>query len=294
MQQVKLSAMIFILFGLWAAAVVGLALGLLSPRWVPVPPPATRALVGMIYGSFALAGGIALAALTRDHWAPVRPMAVINPVAAISLPPSIEAAPIVAPEPPPTPEPRPSASLPPPEAPSDPGPSPEPPTRFGPQALGQSAARLQQSLTDQGLITAWEAEIGPLGQAVHAGRGPALALFSESDGDRLYRVHVTTDLGAPLADLGPVARDTARLQLGLLGLALAPISPESGLLRQDSDRVWQDLLNTLAGTPGQPRTARTLLVAGAALRLTLTQTGKASAQLTAAERDLDPLLDVLP
>ncbi len=279
--------MIFILFGLWAAAVAGLALGVLCPRWVPVPPPATRALVGMIYGSFALAGGIALAALTRDHWAPARPAAIV------SLPPPIEAAPVVAPEPPP-PEPSPSASLPPPEPPPDPGPPPEPPTRFGPQALGQSAARLQQSLTDQGLITAWEAETGPLGQAVHAGRGPALAFFSESDGDRLYRVQVTTDLGIPLADLGPVARDTARLQLGLLGLALAPISPESELLRQDSDRVWQDLLNILANTPNQPRATRTLLVAGAALRLTLTQTGKASAQLTAAEQDLDPLLDVRP
>ncbi len=262
--------MIFILFGLWVAAIAGLGLGLLSPRWVPVPPPATRALVVMIYGSFTLAGGIVLAALTRDLWAPARP------VVAVSLPLPVEAPPplpMVIPEPPPPlPEPAPSASLPLPEPPPDPGPPPEPPTRFGPHALGQSAARLQQSLTEQGLITEWTAETGPLGQAIQIGRGPALALFSESDDDRLYRVQVTTDLGTPLADLGPVARDTAQLQLGLLGLALASISPEPELLRQESDRVWKEVLAALHDSSAQLRAARSLTIAGAALRLTLTQT----------------------
>ncbi|MFY8106208.1 MAG: hypothetical protein ACOVKO_04770 [Elstera sp.] len=287
--------MIFILFGLWVAAVVGLVLGLLSPRWVPVPPPATRVLVAMIYGSFALAGGILLAALTRDFWAPARPVVTVSLPPPVTPPPPAPT-PVVVPDPipPPLPEPEPSASLPPPEPPPDPGPPPEPPTRFGPQALGQSAVRLQQSLTEQGVITAWEAETGPLGQAIQIGRGPALALFSESDGDRLYRVQVTTDLGTPLAELGPVARDTAQLQLGLLGLALTSISPEPELLRQESERVWKELLAALHDSPAQPRAARSLTIAGAALRLTLTQTGKASAQLVGAEGDLDPLLDVQP
>ena len=299
--------MIFSLFGLTVAAFVGLVLGLIAPRLVPVPPPASRGLVMMLYGSFVLAGSIILATMTRELWAPLPPVvAVVAPMAPVAPlkaepPPAPKPEPIPepvivppAPEARPEPVPEPTAALPAPDPAPDPGPPPEGPTRFGPQAIGQSAAKLQASLTGQGLITTWNAQTGPLGQAVQVAQGTALALFSEADADRLYRVQIATDLGAALAELGPVARDTARLQLGLLGLALAPISPEPERLRQDSDQVWQELLTALLAAPEQPRAARTIFVAGAALRLTLTQAGKASAQLAAEERDLDPLLDVQP
>ena len=298
--------MIFILFGLTVAAFVGLVLGSITPRLVPIPPPATRGLVAMLYGSFVLAGGLMLAAMTRDLWLPVPPVvAVTAPMLPVEPPPEPKILPPPAPKPepipepsivPPTPEalPEPAATLPPPTPAPDPGPPPEAPTRFGPKALGQSAAKLQKSLTDQGLIITWDAQTGPLGQAVQVAQGTALTLLSEGEDDRLYRVQITTDLGSALADLGPVARDTARLQLGLLGLALAPISPEPERLRQESDRVWQELLTALIAAPEQPRAARTIFVAGAALRLTLSQAGKASAQLAAEERDLDPMLDVQP
>lgn len=297
--------MIFILFGLTVAAAVGLGVGLLSPRLVPVPPPATRALVAMIYGSFLLAGSIALGALTRDLWMPPRPPAVATtielppapkPIPAPEPPPKIDApppAPVAAPVAPP-PEPVPEASSPPVGPPPDPGPPPEAPTRFGPLALGQSAAHWQTTLTDQGLVTAWEPQTGPLGQAVLVGKGSGLGVFAEAEEDRLYRVQVTADLGAALADLGPVARDTARLQLGLTALALTPISPQPDILRQAGDRVWQALLTRLQEDPARQRLSETLTIAGASLRLTLTQSGKASAQLAAREGDLDPLLDVGP
>lgn len=325
--------MIFSLFGLTVAAFVGLVLGLIAPRLVPVPPPATRGLVAMLYGSFVFAGSLVLAAMTREIWAPPRPtLAASAPMVAAAPPaeaePPARPAPETRPQPPvsapapaaaPAPEPSPEASpelppsptpqsapasppivdLPAPNPPPDPGPPPEGPppegpTRFGPKALGQSAAKLQKALTDQGLVTAWDAQTGPLGQAVQIGQGTALTLLSEGEEDRLYRVQLATDLGSALADLGPVARDTARLQLGLLGLALAAVSPEPERLRQASDQVWQEMLAALLAAPEQPRAARTLFVAGAALRLTLTQAGKASAQLAAEERDLDPLLDVQP
>lgn len=319
--------MIFILFGLTVAAAVALVLGLLSPRLVPVPPPATRGLVVMIYGSFLLAGGIAVGALTRDLWMPVRAAALVlpapvpkpepapppkpapvpEPVPVREVPPKVEEPPapmpvVRAPDPlpvtPPAAEPpaapMPEASSPPALPPPDTGPPPEAPTRFGPKALGQSAEHLRKTLTDQGLIAEWDAQSGPLGQAVSVGKGSGLAVFAEAEDDRLYRVQVTADLGAALADLGPVARDTARLQLGLTALALAPISPQPEAVRQESDRVWQALLTRLQQDPSRPRLSETLSLAGASLRLTLTQGGKASAQLAGSDRDLDPLLDVGP
>lgn len=300
--------MIFILFGLTVAAAVGLGLGLLSPRLVPVPPPATRALVAMIYGSFLLAGSIALGALTRDLWVPPRPPAlavgigppvipkpryVPEPIPVPEPPPKREALPVAVPAVPP-PEPAPEVSSPPVVPPPDPGSLPGAPTRFGPLALGQSAAQWQKTLTDQGLVPVWESQTGPLGQAVLIGKGSGLGVFAEAEEDRLYRVQVTADLGAALSDLGPVARDTARLHLGLTALALPPISPQPDVLRQEGDRVWQALLARLPEEPTRRRLSETLTVAGASLRLTLTQDGKASAQMAARDGDLDPLLDAGP
>ncbi len=291
--------MIFILFGLTTAALVALLLGVISPRLVPVPPPATRGLVVLFYGSSVFAGGLMLAALTRDLWLPPRP-AVAVPLPSLSQPEAPPPVALPAPDPIPNPVPAPAAdpapevSSPPPLPPPDPGPPPEGPTRFGPQPLGQSAAHLRQTLTGQGVIEGWEDQRGPLGQAVLIGRGSGLALLAEAEEDRLYRVQVTTDLGAALADLGPVARDTARLQLGLTALALAPISPDAAALQQESEAAWQILSDRLLAAPDRQRLSETRTVAGAVLRLTLTQTGKASAQLAARDADLDPLLDAEP
>ncbi|KJV08611.1 hypothetical protein VZ95_16710, partial [Elstera litoralis] len=102
-QQVKLTAMIFSLFGLTVAAFVGLVLGLIAPRLVPVPPPASRGLVVMLYGSFVLAGSIILATMTRELWAPLPPVvAVVAPMAPVE---PLKAEPPPAAKPEPIPEP---------------------------------------------------------------------------------------------------------------------------------------------------------------------------------------------